>query len=210
MSCCGNTIARALALVTIGTLAAFVHWAIKPPRLSLGPPGADAPRTQSDPGQNDPVTPPQPDGATDGASPAPAGGDEQAAPTQPFDPNSLGSEIGTPDAYQLWLSGAVAFIDARPQKDYVAGHIPYAYLVPAESLADGRLGDMMEFGGVTPSMRVVVYCEGGTCDASHLVALNLQDMGFDKIHIDTDGFPGWLAAGHEVETGPDQVLGDLP
>lgn len=221
MSCVGNTIARSLALVAIGTLVAFADWGIRPLKLTLGGPGAaddgshmsqtaplgDAPDdTGEGEGAGQADTPPS---TADGPD-TPDGSDPQTVASTPFDASALGVEIGTADAYQLWASGEVVFVDARPQKDYLAGHIPYAYLVPAETIDQGRLGDMMEFGGVDPSMRVVVYCEGGACDASHLVALTLQDMGFDKIHIDVDGFPAWQAAGYEVQTGSDTVLGDVP
>jgi rhodanese-related sulfurtransferase len=211
MSCFGNTIVRALALVTLGTGAAFVDWGFRPLTLELtAPEGSGQPATAD--GQRD--TPDQDPGvgATDNGDIG-ASGTEDVTPTvepAPFDPFALGTEIGTDDAYELWLTGEVAFIDARPQKDYVAGHIPYSYLVPAESIDHGRLGDMMEIAFVDPSWRVVVYCEGGSCDASHLVALTLQDMGFTMIHIDIDGFPAWEAAGYEVETGPDTMLGDVP
>lgn len=221
MQCLGDTIARALALVSIGTIAAFVHWAATPLRLTLVAPNDDQAVSAPDAppattgGSVTAATPdvhtdPVSDGVSGDAQGAASAGDSVQNPVAPFDANTLGTEIGTPAAHQLWLSGAVAFIDARPQRDYVAGHIPYSYLVPAETIADGRLGDMMELGGVDPSMRVVVYCEGGTCDASHLVALTLQDMGFTKIHIDVDGYPGWQNAGHEIETGSDMVLGDVP
>lgn len=209
MPCGANTIARSLALVAIGTVAAFVDWGIRPPTLTLAGPTEVAGAGQS---QRTVPTPDQGTGDPHADTP-PVGVEPTQPPTNdaaPFDPAALGTEIGTAHAYQLWASGEVSFIDARPQKDYLAGHIPYAYLVPAESIDRGRLGDMMDLGGVDPSMRVVVYCEGGSCDASHLVALTLQDLGFDKIHIDVDGFPAWQAAGHEVETGPDQVLGDVP
>ncbi len=223
MSCAGNTIARSLALVAIGTIVAFADWGIRPLKLTLGGPGAGNGGTQASQttppvdagagaGQADappdalPDTPPD---IGDGAD-APDGSDPQVVTPAPFDAAALGAEIGTADAYQLWASGEVVFVDARPQKDYLAGHIPDAYLVPAETIDQGRLGEMMEVGMVDPSVRVVVYCEGGACDASHLVALTLQDMGFDKIHIDIDGFPAWQAAGYEVQTGPDAELGDVP
>lgn len=211
MSCGGNTIARALALVTIATGVAFVDWARRPFVMELAPPSRDeAPA----PSGGDTTSPDTGNAAASGTQPT--GESETAtkgntdATLAPFDPYALGTEIGTPDAYELWASGEVVFIDARPQHEYVEGHIPFAYCIPPDTLNQGRLGDMMEMGGVFPSTRVVVYCEGGNCDASHLVALTLQDMGFNKLHIDVDGYPGWVDAGHEIETGPDQILGELP
>ncbi len=225
MSCClGNTIARALALVSLGTAAAFVHWGIDPPTLELEPPSA-AGAGQTDATSRHQDTPlPETGGSEKGATPTPedtnttgeTGSDleaqagEVSAAQTPFNPNTLGTEISTAEAYQLWLTAEVAFIDARPQYQYIEGHIPFAYLVPVDTIDKGRLGDMMDMGGVDPSQRVVVYCEGGSCDSSKLVALSLQDIGFTTIHIDVDGFPAWQAAGYEVETGPDAVLGDVP
>ena len=222
MSCCmGNTIARALALVSIGTAAAFVHWGIDPPTLELAPPspsgGEQVGKANTQGDQAPPMTeipaisstPAAPDTAPPDDVLDNGSGDDSAG-KPPFNPNTLGTEIRTADTYQLWLTGEVVFIDARPQYQYIEGHIPYAYLIPVDSIDQGRLGDMMEIGGVDPSQRIVVYCEGGTCDASKLVALTLQDMGFTRIHIDMDGFPAWQAAGYEVETGPDVMLGDVP
>ena len=217
MSWAGNTIARSLALVAIATGAAFGHWGRSPLTLSLrdprgsvpdGPAGADvspAPPSDTGPDAGSSAGADTPDDPA--VEPDPGG--EGAADTA-FDPSALGPEIGTADAFALWSSGAVTFIDARPAKDYEAGHIPFAYLVPAESVGEGRLGEMIEAGGLDFSSRLVVYCEGGSCDASHLVALTLQDMGFEKIHIYLDGFPAWEQAGYEIQTGPDEMLGDVP
>jgi len=212
MSWAGNTIARSLALVAIATGAAFVHWGFTPLTLTLRDPrgaqpnGAEAPSTGAATGG-----PASAGGPENTASPpAPESAGEDADPQAPFDPARLGTDIGTEEAHQLWLTGAVTFIDARPAKDYESGHIPFAYLVPAESIGQGRLGDLIEVAGLDLSSRVVVYCEGGSCDASHLVALTLQDMGFEKIHIYTEGYPAWESAGHEVQSGSDEMLGDVP
>lgn len=206
MTCCGNLIARAMAMVAIATMAAFVNWGFQPIM------GLTSPKGLPDP-QKSPENP----GATPAPSGDPAAGTDPAGATDAgqaakgaFDPTQLETEIHTPDTFQLWQLGTVVFIDARPAHEYEAGHIPFAYLIPAESIDAGRLGDMMEQGGVGADQRVVVYCEGGLCTASELVAFRLQDMGFTKIHIDVDGFPGWQEAGHEIETGPDAVLGEVP
>ncbi|HZW11540.1 MAG TPA: rhodanese-like domain-containing protein [Phycisphaerales bacterium] len=211
MTFAGNIIARSLALVAIATGAAFVHWACDPIARLASPKGQpDAPGAGTA-GQAGTTPIPDATDAQPGAAATDAAASEGAgAGPAVFDPTQLDTNIGTEAAFGLWQLGEVVFIDARPQDEYEAGHIPFAYLVPPASLDSGRLGDLMELGGVDPSQRTVVYCEGGTCDASELVALHLQDMGFTKLHIYVDGFPAWQAAGHEVETGPDQVLGDAP
>jgi rhodanese-related sulfurtransferase len=221
MSWGGNTIARALALVSVATLGAFIHWANRPIQRDLAAPKPEAagrtqpaPESEPVPGRDPGEAPPDAEATGDettGDDAQPPGEAQSTpdAPGQAFDPNALGTEITTADAYELWAGGRAVFIDARSQAEYEAGHIPFAFLVPPETLRRGRLGRMMEEGGVFSDMRVVVYCEGGSCDASHLVALHLQDMGFERIHIDVDGFPAWRAAGHEVETGPDAVLGGV-
>ncbi|MBK7404203.1 MAG: hypothetical protein IPJ41_06110 [Phycisphaerales bacterium] len=201
----GNLIARSLALVAIGTAGAFVNWSFQPIA------GLASPKGRTDPAKATPGDPPEP-----GADPGPAvqndpGTPQAGAPSAAFDASQLDTNIHTADTFQLWQSGTVVFIDARPAHEYEAGHIPFAFLVPSESLDAGRLGDMVDpsIGGITPDQRVVVYCEGGLCTASELVAYRLQDMGFTKIHIDVDGYPGWQAAGYEVQTGADPVLGEI-
>jgi rhodanese-related sulfurtransferase len=200
-----STIARSLALVAIGTGLAFVHWSFNELKTELGDPepvtDTDGPAAADSQGEA-----PDPDDTT--ADPGSENSGDAAS--EPFDPNTLGRDIGTPDTYQLWETGLVTFVDARPEDEYLAGHIPLAVHVPPESLDQGRLGDLVEMTGIGPGDRVVIYCEGGSCDASHLVGLRLADMGFTRIHIDIDGYPGWVDAGYEIEEGPDVILGDLP
>ncbi len=224
MSCCVcNTIARALALTAIGTAFAFVDWANRPfassleapkPIVSAGPSSAPTTgqTTLPEPAQGEDVHPPATGDAKqthpDNDEPVTSVGDASAAGSDSsFDPNTLGTKITTADTYQLWQSGMVTFIDARPEHEYIEGHIPYAFCIPPESNVAQRLGDLMEQTGLSPADRVVIYCEGGSCNASELVGLTMQDMGFATIHIDADGYPGWVKAGYEIETGQDPVLG---
>lgn len=203
--------ARALALVCIASGAAFVHWANHPLASLASPKGLPAAQTAGE--QPSPNAPDKPHESGDGTNtqqdqPPPSDTRDDPPKAAPFDPSQLDTEIDTQQTYQLWQLGTVTFIDAREPDEYHAGHIPFAFLVPAEGDRVTRLGDLIAATGIGPAQRIVVYCEGGTCSASELVALDLQDMGFTKIHIDTGGFPAWQAAGYEVETGPDQMLGD--
>lgn len=210
MSCCVcNTIARALALTAIGTAFAFADWANRPFASSLEAPkpivstgSSSTQSTEQKPSANDADEPLKSDETASEPNDAQVSGSEGN-----FDPNTLGTKITTADSYQLWQSGMVTFIDARPEHEYIEGHIPYAFCIPPESNVPQRLGDLMESTGLSPTDRVVIYCEGGSCNASELVGLTMQDMGFTTIHIDADGYPGWVKAGYDIETGQDPVLG---
>ena len=194
-----QVLARGLAIIGLAGLVALADWTLRPIDLTLPPPAPldHAPNGAVPPGETD-----GPGGTTDpGEAPNP----QDAAPE-----NALGTDITTEQAYMLYETGEVVFVDARAAADYDAGHIAGAFLVPPTSLDKGRVGELMEAAGIDGSVRVVVYCEGGTCDASKLVALYMRDAGFTSIHIDVDGFAAWEAAGLPVEAGPDALLGDPP
>lgn len=204
MSLCGTVIPRALALVAIATGVAFIHWAFEPLVTEVRAPAADdgPAAEQVDPADSMRAAP---------GDPAPEAVEIDTDPPAPaFDPSTLARDISTEEARALWETGLVTFIDARPQQEYEAGHIAFAASVPPNSISRGRLGELMEITGIGPASRVVIYCDGGSCDASHLVGLRLQEMGFTKIHIAIEGYPGWVEAGYETEAGPDPLLEDLP
>ncbi len=189
---------RALTLFGFAVLVAGAHWWTTPnirvragegrPEGPLIPP-PDRPRL--DPGADTP----EPTDATGEAKP-----DYAAALAAWLD--APPTEIGTDAAFRLWDENLALFIDARPVEEYEAGHIPGAFNVPPSKISG--ISALLDFMG--PGDRIVVYCEGGSCDASHLVAIRLEDLGITTVHIDVDGYPGWAAAGHETAQGPDELL----
>jgi len=46
---------------------------------------------------------------------------------------------------------------------------------------------------------IVVYCTGGNCEDSHMLAQKLWGIGYETILVYTDGWPGWLSIGGAVE-----------
>lgn len=146
-------------------------------------------------------------------TPRPADGSEPTE--QPGDPvpesvsesRTLGFEISTEDAFALWEQQLATFLDARSLEDFEAGHIADAYYLPYDELASGQIPEVVDFA-LSPDQPVVIYCSGGECDASHNAAALLQPMGFVTLHIYVDGYPGWVDAGHPIETGPDPFHGD--
>jgi len=113
-------------------------------------------------------------------------------------------EITLAEAKSLHDAGGADFVDARLRDEFVAGHVPVAFHMPPAAFRDGNLPQAISGGFLPPSSDrpVIIYCGGGDCDASHLVADRLSELGFGDLRILRAGFPGWQEAGHPVETGP--------
>ena len=94
----------------------------------------------------------------------------------------------------------VAFIDARDNEQYEAGHIPGAYLLdyyhPEKYL-------QAVWQVCTVADQVVVYCNGGDCEDSQLTASLLADAGIpkDKLLVYAGGIAEWATNGLPVEIG---------
>ena len=109
-------------------------------------------------------------------------------------------QIGTvsvEQAYAYFQEGA-QFVDARNEEKYIEGHIEGAWLVPFAAFGSGY-PEVLDY--LDPSQVTVIYCEGGDCDASKLVAKQLLLHEFISLKIFTAGFPAWVEAGNPVETG---------
>lgn len=154
------------------------------------------------------------EGAIEGTVlPRPVGDEQEGSPEAG---ETLGFEVSVAQAERLFEAGAsgdlfVAFLDAREPEEYEAGHVLGSYRMTSETLNDyGFDLPVLSLGAIVPGETVlVIYCGGGTCDASHNLAGYLQDYGFTQMHIMTEGYPAWEAAGLPTEAGPDP-LGDTP
>jgi rhodanese-related sulfurtransferase len=93
------------------------------------------------------------------------------------------------------------FIDARKPEPYQLGHVKGAYRM-AE--ADFQFGDPKMLALIPRDSTLVVYCSGGHCDESELVARLLTNSGYKKVYVLRDGFPGWDAMGYPSEKGEGQ------
>lgn len=118
--------------------------------------------------------------------------------TFPPHPNVAALEITNEDAMQLWHEKAI-FIDARRTDAYNAGHVKGARSMPVwEADIDDRV---RAFFDEVPNQQqpIVVYCTGGNCEDSHMLAEKLWGAGFENVLIHKDGFPGWQKVGGAVE-----------
>jgi len=106
-------------------------------------------------------------------------------------------EIGTVGlARKLYDIGGYIFVDARSVEDYEEGHIKGAVSLPVGQFED-KLSAFIE--RYPPETSIVTYCSGRTCSDSHHLAEFLMEMGYEKINVFIDGFPGWEAEGHPVD-----------
>jgi rhodanese-related sulfurtransferase len=111
-------------------------------------------------------------------------------------------EISGDDAAWLFTRGTL-ILDARRTKDFEAGHIAGAKSLPVwESDIDARVTALVGEGrdGAIP---VVLYCSGGDCEDSHMLAQKLYGGGFNNLLVYRDGWPDWQKRGGKSATGPE-------
>jgi rhodanese-related sulfurtransferase len=48
---------------------------------------------------------------------------------------------------------------------------------------------------------IIVYCGGGNCDDSKMLAEKLHAAGFTNVRVYESGFPDWQQKGRPIETG---------
>lgn len=104
------------------------------------------------------------------------------------------------EARTLWEEGAY-FIDSRHDYEYEAGHIPYAFFLPAQMFDTDSDRAFAIVEQIPSDYTVVLYCVGGECDASKNTAAMLEQLGYTDLRIMGAGYDDWVAAGFEIETG---------
>lgn len=100
------------------------------------------------------------------------------------------ADIGAEDARWLHARGAL-FLDARRSALHAQGHIAGARcLSPWE---DGLAAKVEQLAMFAASLNapVVIYCAGGDCQDSHLLAQKLWLAGFRNLRIYAAGYSDW-------------------
>jgi rhodanese-related sulfurtransferase len=138
-----------------------------------------------------------------------------AAPATPRPPGVPGASTNEypphPDRPWVAISGeqalslqgqGIPFLDARRTAVYLEGHIAGARSLPIwESTVDVGIKRLYE-EGYDVNAPLVVYCSGGDCEDSHMLAERLHRFGFNNALVYTGGFPDWEKRGLPVEKGP--------
>jgi rhodanese-related sulfurtransferase len=135
-------------------------------------------------------------------------------PPQDIDLGSLGDFITVEEAHAIWQEGHieanafVAFLDARYPEEYAKGHITTARRLMAGDITDGTGAETLNWLLELEPDFVVIYCEGGECDASKNLARQLErntSLTREQLHVLEPGYPAW------AETYPALITqGDEP
>ncbi|MBX3390102.1 MAG: rhodanese-like domain-containing protein [Phycisphaeraceae bacterium] len=141
------------------------------------------------------------------AIPVPARGTETSAPIksaeEPISPRETAPSesdemmIDAMRAKEMFDSGVV-FLDARIESAYKEEHVAQAFWLNSKNFGTPAAADAMKV--LDASQPVVIYCDGGDCDASKNLAILLQQAGFARIYIFEAGFPDWKKHGFPVES----------
>lgn len=91
-------------------------------------------------------------------------------------------------------------LDARPAVFFERGHVPGALNLSRDDFAHDyrRLAPTLKAAQTKP---VIVYCSGGTCHDSRLVANALLSLGFSDVSVYRGGWDEWSAAHLAEATG---------
>jgi rhodanese-related sulfurtransferase len=135
------------------------------------------------------------------ATPAPPAADPLAR-FQPH-PSEAFVEISGADAALLHSKGAL-FLDARRTSVYEEGHIAGARSFSVwESDVDEKVNKLFEERSDPRDQDrpIVIYCSGGACEDSHMLAQKLWGIQFNNLYVYKDGFPDWQSRRGAVRTG---------
>ncbi|HKS24723.1 MAG TPA: rhodanese-like domain-containing protein [Thermoanaerobaculia bacterium] len=112
-------------------------------------------------------------------------------------------EIKYDDVKALHDAG-VLFLDARRTSIYEQGHIagarPYSVW---ESDIDDKVRKLYDErpDEKQQAQPIVVYCSGGDCEDSHMLAQKLWGIQFNNVYVYKDGYPDWVAHKGDTHTG---------
>jgi rhodanese-related sulfurtransferase len=142
------------------------------------------------------------------AAAAPAAQRTEAPKSDPLErfkphPDKPAVEISGEDAMLLHRAGAL-FLDARRTSAYEEGHIAGARAFSVwEADVDDKVMALYEERSDPREQNqpIVIYCTGGACEDSHMLAQKLWGIQFNNVYVYKDGFPDWQQRRGAIRTG---------
>jgi rhodanese-related sulfurtransferase len=135
--------------------------------------------------------------------PLPARGERASLARFAPHPDKPYIEIGGADAKALQSNGSLV-LDARRTSVYEQGHIAGARPFSVwESDIDEKVNKLYEERSDPREQLkpILVYCSGGDCEDSHMLAQKLWGVQFNNVYVYKDGFPDWQKRGGPIHTG---------
>ncbi len=118
-------------------------------------------------------------------------------------PDKAYIEVAYDEAAALQSHGALV-LDARRTSVYEQGHIagsrPFSIW---ESDIDDKVNKLYEERSDPRDQLkpILVYCSGGDCEDSHMLAQKLWGIQFNNVYVYKDGFPDWVKRGGASRAG---------
>lgn len=107
--------------------------------------------------------------------------------------------ISLADVKQHFLNYTAQFIDAREADQFAQGHLRGAYNLPSTEI-ERHL--QWVFENLSFSQLIIIYCDGGNCEASDRVFENLRSNRFTHLRIFKEGWEALGPSDLPQETGP--------
>ena len=168
---------RFCALGLVGVVAGGLHSAFVPvsvvPEAPPPLPPLVLPGTTTTPSQTSAALQTQTPATTQNnqlSSTQPSSGSPAAQPKQA---STSDIDITLTQAKALYDQGTM-FVDARSAEEFAVKHIEGAISLPLDAFSGGKRPEALEI--LDPGARVVIYCGGGDCHASHDVAIRLNAL----------------------------------
>ena len=129
----------------------------------------------------------------------------EKTPVERFAPHPDKAYVEISGADAAWLHGkGMLFLDARRTSVYEQGHIAGARSFSVwEADVDDKVAKLFEERSDPREQNqpIVVYCSGGACEDSHMLAQKLWGVQFNNVYVYKDGFPDWQNRGGAVRMG---------
>ena len=119
----------------------------------------------------------------------------------PVDPAQPIREI-SPEEVWTCFQARLPFLDARRSTEYAEGHIAGAWNVSVwESTVEAQITEFEAAAKPASTAPLVLYCSGGDCEDSRLLAARLTPLGYRNLLIYRAGFPDWAQHGRPTHSG---------
>jgi rhodanese-related sulfurtransferase len=123
-----------------------------------------------------------------------------AQSTYPPHPDRPWAHITGQEAVALY-ERHIPFLDARRTAVYAEGHVAGARSFPVwETRVQEEIKKLVD-EGYEQNAPLVIYCSGGDCEDSHMLAEKLYMFGFNNCLVYQDGFPDWEKRGQPIDKG---------